>query len=503
MELELNWEHLKHYDPILDTQVCQEETQETIVPDALPDVLRIVEAGGQMCMSEKTMLDGAVSTAGVVNGWVLYEPESGEELCKIDFRIPFTVRADAPGASTQGHCVVRPVLRKVDARTLNPRKLLVRADIGTDLCVYEARELSLCSGLESTAEAQVQQLTAEQQAYLTTAVQEKDFSVYEEVHAPAGLDSASEVLCVRADAWCTEVRLIGNKLVIKGEAGVRVRYRTGGQISSASIPIGFSQIMEIEEAGEQADCSVSLYVTNVECVRAGEDGRTLNISLDLVGQAVVAERFSLVVLQDAYSTCGEMSVDVQKILVPDLLERYAKPQNMRELLETETQANSVVDAAVRVCRATVSGTSLETQLQADVLYLDEQDRLHTASRTILVTGQIDVQENGRCKLSCACPGEAFATVTAGGLELRFNLEMRGYLTRQQPVVTLKKARWSERDRDEWANRPSVVMRATMSGESLWDIAKAYGTTMQCICQANELECEVLPAGKLLLIPAGN
>ena len=388
MELELNWEQLKHYELVLDTRVCQEETQETIVPDALPDILRIVEAGGQLCVSEKSVREGAMLTSGVINGWTLYEPESGGALCKVDFHIPFTVRTDAPGVSANGCCVVRPVLRKVDARTLNPRKILVRADIGVEGCVYEPRELSVCCGMNDPAETQVQQMSIEQQAYLTTAVKEKAFSIYEEVHAPAGLDASSELLCVRADAWCTEARLIGNKLVIKGEAGIRVRYLTDGQLGSARIPIGFSQIMEVEGAGEQADCRIDLFVTDVSCVRAGEDGRTLNISLDLTGQAVVSDRFSLTVLQDAYSTCGEMSVDVQRHLVPDLLERYAKPQNMRELIETEIQAKSVVDAAVRVCGISASGDCVEMQLQTDILYLDEHENLCAVSRAIPVTEQL-------------------------------------------------------------------------------------------------------------------
>lgn len=502
MELELTWEDLNHFEAVLDTQVCQEETQEAIVPDALPDILRIVEASGQLCMNETRLQDGTLTACGVVSGWLLYEPEGGGGLCKLALRIPFTAKADAAGVSSQGRWVVRPVLRKMDARTLNPRKVLVRADIGVDLRLYEPRKLSVCCGLECPDGAQAQRLVAEQQAYLTTFVQEKAFSVYEEVHAPTGLDGAGELLCVRAEAWCTEARLIGNKLVIKGEAGVRVRYLAGGKPDSVCIPIGFSQIMEIEGVGEQADCNVELYVTDVSCVQAGEDGRTLNVSLDLMGQAVVSERFTVAVLQDAYSTCGEMAVDVQKLMVSDLVERYAKPQTMRETIETQVQAKSVVDAAVRVCSVSVTGNSLETQLQADVLYLDEQDRLHTASRTILVSGQLDIPENSRCSVQCSCPGEAFAAVTAGGLELRFNMDLHGCLTRQQPVVTLKTVRWSECEREGAGSKPSVVMRAAMPGERLWDIAKAFGTTVQRICQANELDGEAVSTGKLLLIPSG-
>ena len=50
-------------------------------------------------------------------------------------------------------------------------------------------------------------------------------------------------------------------------------------------------------------------------------------------------------------------------------------------------------------------------------------------------------------------------------------------------------------------RPSVVLRMPSPGEELWDIAKAHGTTMEQILQANELEEDALPAGRMLLIPS--
>ena len=46
----------------------------------------------------------------------------------------------------------------------------------------------------------------------------------------------------------------------------------------------------------------------------------------------------------------------------------------------------------------------------------------------------------------------------------------------------------------------MVLRFAAPGEEVWDIAKAYGATTAQILQANELEEETLPAGRMLLIP---
>ncbi|MDE6108614.1 MAG: LysM peptidoglycan-binding domain-containing protein, partial [Oscillospiraceae bacterium] len=51
-----------------------------------------------------------------------------------------------------------------------------------------------------------------------------------------------------------------------------------------------------------------------------------------------------------------------------------------------------------------------------------------------------------------------------------------------------------------AEQPSLVLRMLEGGERLWDVAKAYKTTIADIIKANELESGADGAGKLLLIP---
>ena len=49
-------------------------------------------------------------------------------------------------------------------------------------------------------------------------------------------------------------------------------------------------------------------------------------------------------------------------------------------------------------------------------------------------------------------------------------------------------------------RPSIVLRQMTDGETLWDIAKTYSTTIREIQQANEMDSESVVPGGMLLIP---
>ena len=53
MELEFDRDVIQGYEVLADGTVCQEETLESIVPDACPDILRIVAVCGQAALNGK------------------------------------------------------------------------------------------------------------------------------------------------------------------------------------------------------------------------------------------------------------------------------------------------------------------------------------------------------------------------------------------------------------------------------------------------------------------
>ena len=62
MELEFDRDVIHCWEIAADGTLCQEETLETIVPDACPDILRIVAVCGQATLNGKQAREGAART---------------------------------------------------------------------------------------------------------------------------------------------------------------------------------------------------------------------------------------------------------------------------------------------------------------------------------------------------------------------------------------------------------------------------------------------------------
>lgn len=96
MELELKknnaWTPMRQAE---NWTLTQEETAETIVPDYLPDIARIIETEGRVFLHSRELRDGKAEVSGTVRVTVLYTPEGEGGIRTLDFSIPFTVESDS------------------------------------------------------------------------------------------------------------------------------------------------------------------------------------------------------------------------------------------------------------------------------------------------------------------------------------------------------------------------------------------------------------------------
>ena len=506
MELELERDTIKGYRTVAEVTLCQEETLESIVPDACPDILRIVDVYGQATLSGKQAREDLAVVNGMVRVAILYQPEGGSGLRRMEMGLPFTCQAEAPGLTDQGAVVACPRLRGAEARALNPRKVLLRVDLAVDVTACQPEERALCSGVADPQEHGICQQRWEGEDYQLCAVQEKPFTFTDQVRLQSNSGEPPQLLASRVQPQCNESKVIGTKLIFKGAVELDLLLQEpGGGLTAGHETLPFSQIVEVAGAGEGADSQVLVEVSGYRCEILPGDGRDLEVTVELLGQALVRCHRPVTLLQDLYSTACLTDVESRPRELCRLLEQSVRPQVVRELVESGEMIRSVVDSRLALGQVRQSREAGELVLTADValtvLYLDENELPQCLQKSLPVSCRLECPEGGRCTCFCLSPGEGFATPAAGGVEARFTVEFHCLTTARQTVPAVESAQLGEARTATAGERPSVVLRLATPGEGLWEIAKAYGTTTEQILQANELEEGDLPTGRMLLIPS--
>ena len=499
MDLELQRVTLEGYRGAAQVMFTQEETLESIVPDACPDIARIISASGKVCLKDKELGEGTLRLTGTAKVTVLYIPE-GEELPRsLEVSIPFQCVRDDPRFHTGCPVMADLQAASADARTINPRKILARVELSVWAAAYEQESKELTADVNGEGEG-LQKLLGPQKCCVIPGVAEKAFTFSDVLRPPASRPEIEELLLSRAELGAADAKFIGKKLVLKGDVQLSAVYRSGEGVHQARFELPYSQILDIGELPDEAEPEVAVLLKNVDCqAREGE----LEVSLEVLAQAAVWERRTVPILSDAYRVGKPIDVERAPVKLCTLAERSARREMGRKLCESGIPAKQVLDCAAVV--STMSGAPAEggmeftAQVNVTVLYLSEDDALCGVETDIPVSCRVEAPEGCSCACRCRPVGEATAVPVTGGLEVRFEAEFSWTVTREEQVSVVSGVQPSAVE--DTGPRPSVVIRRVERGEALWDIAKSCGSTVADICSANSLPGEEVAVGTLLLIPA--
>ena len=500
MDMDLQRMTIEGYGRVSQGIFSQEETLESIVPDACPDISRIVSAVGKVFLKDKELGEGALRLSGTARVTVLYIPEGEGTPRSLEVAIPFQCVRDDP--QFHAGCPVQATVQaaSADARTINPRKILVRVNLAVWTAVYQQERRELSCDINCGEDAGMEKLLTSRKCSLISDVAEKAFTFSDVLRPPASKPEIDELLFFRAELGSMDAKFIGKKLVLKGDIQLVVLYHSGESLTSVRFELPYSQILDLGIVPDEAEPEVAVTLKSVDCrLRDGE----LEVSIEALAQAALWVWQTVTVVSDAY--CLKQPVDVER--TPERLctmaERSDRRETARKLCESGIPAKQVLDCAVAVTSMASApvegGMEFTAQATAAILYLSEDDALCGVDVEIPVSCRTELPAGCTCSCTCRPMGEATAVPVTGGLEVRFEAEFSWTALREEQVNCITELKPSAAR--ETGIRPSVVIRRVERGEALWDIAKACASTVEDICGANGLTAGEAAEGTLLLIPA--
>lgn len=500
MNVTLRQEERSCWETSLNTVLNREETLEMIVPDACPDILEIIDTDGCIHLRSKECADGSITLSGVVPCSVLYQPEGEEGLRQLRAEVPFQFTTQLEGVDASSQCVLHPQLTLAETRAINPRKVLLRVGMNFEVTACRPIVLRCASDIHDREKLGIEQRKEQRSGSFLTCVTQRGFPVSDVVQLPGSRPSIQELLRSRCRAFVSETRLTGGKLILKGGIAMKLLYLDREDaLCTAELELPFSQIMDAGGAGDSAAFELMVVVADSMIEVEDSDGRELSVEMELLAQLMVREEQQVSIVTDAYSIRCVGTPEFDLCRLPRLVEQTFRRQTSREIVETPSMAQEVCDARALPGQVRLMNGELVAEVRLMALYFTENGDYSSVMRQIQVKCPVEVPEGVGCIGWCEV-AELDAAATTGGVELRLGLDFHWTLVEQQQVSCLSGFALDVEKTTQQEHQPSVVLRQVISGEELWDIAKAYLTTQEEIRQANHLECDRVEEGQLLLIP---
>lgn len=466
-----------------------EQTQELRLPDGYPDVGKVLCAWGQTILRGKEWRSDSILISGGMLMWVLYAPEDGSQPRVLDGWLPFQMRWQLPQDCPEGTVRVSALTRFADARSVSPRKLMLRGGIGILAEVWSPSRLEYWQcGTEPEG---VELLRRRYPIRLPREAGEKSFTLEEDLTpglTPEGL------LYYTLRPEIAEQKVLSGKIAFRGSANLHVLLQCqDGKVLSQDFQLPFSQFAELGESyGNDAQVDVTCAVTNLELEQS--DGG-LRVRCSIAAQYLVDDVTMVETVADAYAPGLELRLEKQLLQPNGILEKRMETVSAEAPFQGElSQAEDVsfLPDFPRQYREN-GGIALEIPGTVQVLFRDAQGELRCQSSRW--EGKLTVPAGEDTALAIHPLTPPSPQSTSGGYRGELPLQLTTLGGQGIPMVTELEP---GPDTEPNPQRPSLILRKA-SGESLWDIAKKTGSTVAAIRSANKLQEEPKP-GQMLLIP---
>lgn len=497
MELKFMKKPLHCMKPLLSQIHSQEQTQEIRLPDAYSDIGRVLGCWGQVLIRGKEWRSTFMGANGGIMVWVLYAPEDGTQPRVLDAWIPIQCRWDFQESADDGVILLRPMLKELDCRGISARKIMVRACVDT-FAQAMGREIAELSVIPEMPD-DIQLLTKSYPAEMPMESGEKQLQLEETLSMPGNLPVIHKLISYEMKPSIKEQKVLGNRLVFRGQADIHIKYMTEeGGLYQWETEIPISQYTELDRDYSTNAQAWIIPVTTALELDLTED-HNLNLRGGIAAQYTIFDRQMVDVVEDAFSPLREVTPKIEQIRLPILLDSMDMEMQAQAQLREET--GNVISADVYgsypSVRMGAEGMEIQMNGQFRVISGDAEGQMIGEMVRFDSAMPISAAEENMVQIWMGNGTKPEVAANGNGHHLHsdYPITVQMYSGSTIPMVSeLQVGELREPD----PKRPSMIIRRA-GEEGLWEIAKASGSTVVAIREANNLSGEP-ENGQMLLIP---
>lgn len=485
---------------IYDNESTKEETLELVVPDVCGDIGKILDTRGQLCLTSKKASGDEVVICSSAEVSVIYAAEdSGEILC-INAVIPFEQSFTIKGADEAAGHIAQTCLCGLEAKALNPRKLLIRVEAKTKLRLFAADKFVLWDGIDGCeAPTNIYLQKKELEHNLIVGIHEKTFTVSDEYSLPnrytdVKMLSANTELCV------IDVKSVGNKLVFKANANTIAVFlnKTDNSLFKCELSSQFSQIIESDARGDEHQDTVFTQLKELEFIPL-PDRETVSFSvrMNICAQAVCMEEKCSVYVSDAYSNDYELKTEYEEKQISKLTAKQTVRLSAKGKLCPKGSLNEILYIAPVFACCEVQGNEICCTVKTCGVAVVDDGALESLEAELKGRLELTLPENGRLHLLSAC---CDPVVLEQGMELCVDVCVEYCIFQCCEIYAVSSIELNEEAPKPREGCPSLVVLCSHSDMDTWMLAKKYGSTIELIEGANCGDGEFCVSRRPLLIP---
>ena len=489
---------------------------EYLIKDSHPDVYQILGVEAKATITNKETLADKIMIEGQINYSVMYLSEDESKVTSINSVYLSEKFADYLDLNNEEHkviCEVECVIEHIQASIMNERKIAIDGIRSTKWQLYKVEEFEFVKEIEGRDDIQVKTKSEE----MNQIKCEKDIELMGKSMIKVTMDKPEidEVLKCSMNLHKKEVKLGDGKIYFGCYCKIEVlcKGKDENDIFLLQDDIYLSKEEEAIGVNSEMMTSHQIDIVNFDSIINADDlgeSRVVNVEFMIKGTIKVISKEIVDVIKDAYSPTKSIELTkknyeiglVHGIITSELIIKdnlYPKDENDKiGCVISATGCPVITDKVVEEDKIKIEGI-----IKVLVLYktTDDDCKIDMCNGEIPFTSVIDLKGTkpdmvALCKVHLE---NLDATVEANTIGVRATLSVlvkACYKVNKEWIVDI-----IEGEEEKECKKASVTIYVVNIGDTLWDLAKKYNTTMDSLIEINELEGpESLTEGKKLIIP---
>lgn len=488
--------------------------EEYLIPDTHPDVQEILTVDARPMIITKELVGDKIVLEGKIEYTVIYlAREDGLVANSVSYNQNFTNNIDLNQGENKVICEAECNVEHIEATIMNERKISIQGIITIDWELYKSNKFEFVKDIEGSKDVEVLKKTETINKISAT----EDVELIGKSMIRVGMDKPqiNKILKCSLRLHKKEVKIAEDKIYLGCYCKVNILYK--GDDSKDIIPLEDDIYLSKEEEvkGVTSDMipTVCYEIANNDLMLEEDDlgeVRIINDEFIIKANVKVFSKENIDTIKDAY--CTKSLIGLQKdehevgILHGTNSSESVVKYNI-QLKENDLKPEHIISANAAVIltdkEVVKDKVIIEGIIKADVLYktTDEDKYLSNVKAEIPFSSAIDIfgaNENMKSivkgnleSIDTAIEGNSIAIkatiILSGKILYEMNKEFISDIVEEEGNMPEKKA--------------SITIYVVGEGDTFWDLAKKYNTTVYDLIKINKVEDpEHIQEGQKLIIP---
>lgn len=477
------------------------------VPDSKRDILKLLSQTLTGHIVDYEIKDNLFTARVEASATLLYLPEGTDTpgIAALKSSEAFTVKTELPTDLHWDFSKVQCSFTSHSPVFINSRKAGIRGQMALNICLLENTSVPC----PNTEQNEVELLWQTVDTYSVPVMEEEQFPFSLNFPLPQGKPPVIELLETNVSIRNPDLKAISNKAVAKGNLEVKVLYSsTHSTLEIAEFSSPFTEILDVGnlEDSYQITYEMKPVLTTSEIMQ-NEEGEAKNLCFygSIHIHLTARENKQIALVTDAYSPKFQTKLLTKNASFERCQCLDAESFTVKEILSlSDSQLEEILDISatpiIKNAKAEDHTMRASGSLETKILY-KSGDRIHSVTKEIPFEILKDIAPENWDNVSVNIDLNHFSyhIVNQNNLEIRAGLTYSLCLMKQQQIPCIEGI-LLEKDAPNVCDRAPIVAYIIKPGDTLFQIAKKYVTTVDRLKAVNNIENDRnLKVGSYLII----